>query len=305
MDKQKTKELGFGKNVDSDFRYIKRDGSINVKRKGLPLFRPYDLFHLLITIGWVQFLCLTALSFLIVNALFAGLYILAGKNAISLIDYSSTFSAYWDSFFFSIQTITTVGYGGMRPVFLASKIISSFESFIGLLGIALVTGLLYGRFSRPVAKIKYSEFGVVAPFKDGNAFMVKLANQRSSKLIETEVSMFLSLTTKDGRVNLPMEIDLKKIDFLALTWTVVHPINDKSPWFGLNHSDLEEGNAEVVVLLKAFDDTFSQTVYSRVSYKFNEIKWGAKFKTSIGTENNQITVDLDRIDEYENMDLNV
>jgi len=304
LNKQKNKELGFGKNVDSNFRYIKRDGSINVKRKGLPLFRPFDLFHMLITIGWVQFLFLTALSFLLINGLFALIYFFCGKGAISLIDYSSPVKTYWDSFFFSIQTITTVGYGGMRPILLSTKIISSVESFIGLLGIALVTGLLYGRFSRPVAKIKYSDLAVVTPFKTGNAFMVKLANQRSSKLIEAEVSMFLSYSIGEGRVNLPMELDLKKIDFLAMTWTVVHPINENSPWVGLTEVDMKKGNAEVVILLKAFDDTFSQTVYSRTSYKYDEVQWGAKFKTSISTENNQVTVDLDRIDELEVVELN-
>ena len=134
--------------------------------------------------------------------------------------------------------------------------------------------MLYGRFSRPVAKIKYSEFGVVAPFKDGNAFMIKLANQRSSKLIESEVRMLLSYSNENGRVNLPMELELKKIDFLALTWTIVHPIVEGSPWYDLSEEDLRKGNAEIIVLLKAFDDTFSQTVYSRMSYKHDEIIWG-------------------------------
>tara|TARA_B110000211_G_C14008647_1_gene522031 strand:+ start:126 stop:1034 length:909 start_codon:yes stop_codon:yes gene_type:complete len=299
VNEHKNKELGFGKNVDKDFRFINRNGSINVKRKGLPVFRPYDLFHTLITIGWLKFLFLVGTSFFLINAIFALVYYLIGENSVSLVDHESEFDAFWDYFFFSVQTITTVGYGAMSPLLVSAKIISSIESFIGLLGIALVTGLLYGRFSRPVAKIKYSEFGVVAPFKGGKAFMVKLANQRSSKLIESEVRMLLSYNNENGRVNLPMELELKKIDFLALTWTIVHPIKEGSPWHGLTEEDLRKGNAEIIVLLKAFDDTFSQTVYSRMSYKHDEIVWGAKFKSSITTEGNQTTIDLARIDDIE------
>jgi inward rectifier potassium channel len=299
VNEQKNKELGFGKNVDKDFRFIKRDGSINVKRKGLPLVRPYDLFHTLITMGWLKFLFLVGSSFFLINAFFAFVYCFLGEKSVSLVSLESEFEAYWDYFFFSVQTITTLGYGAMSPLIVSAKIISSLESFIGLLGIALVTGLLYGRFSRPVAKIKYSNFGVVAPFQEGTAFMVKLANQRSSKLIESEVRMLLSYSNENGRMNLPMDLELKKIDFLALTWTVVHPINEESPWFNLTEEDLRKGNAEIIVLLKAFDDTFSQTVYSRMSYKHNEIIWGAKFKSSITTENNQTTIDLARIDEIE------
>jgi inward rectifier potassium channel len=181
-------------------------------------------------------------------------------------------------------------------------LISSIESFIGLLGIALVTGLLYGRFSRPVAKIRYAKNAVIAPFKEGKAFMMKMANRRSSKLIESEVTMVLSVTKETGRVNLPMKLDLKKINFFALSWVVVHPIDDESPFKDFTQEDLENGNAEVIILLKAFDDTFSQTVYSRMSYKHDEIVWNAKYISSIGAEGSQLTIDLDRIDDIEILD---
>lgn len=293
------KELGFGKNSNKDFRFINKDGGINVKRKGLPVFRPYDLFHALITMGWLQFLVLTTVSFFLTNCFFALLYICGEEGAIRSLDTHEFFTEFWGAFFFSVQTITTVGYGYMSPSTEFARVISSIESFIGLLGIALVTGLLYGRFSRPVAKIKYAKNAVIAPFKDGKAFMIKMANRRSSKLIESEVTMVLSVTKEEGKVNLPMELDLQKINFFALSWVVVHPINDNSPFNNLSKEELEVGNAEVIILLKAFDDTFSQTVYSRMSYKHDEIVWNAKFLSSIGTEDGQLTIDLDRIDEIE------
>lgn len=297
--KIENKELGFGKNSNKDFRFINRDGGINVKRKGLPVFRPYDLFHALITMGWGQFLALTTLSFFLTNCGFAFLYMLGDDGSITALNNQEFFSEFWDSFFFSVQTITTVGYGYMSPSTGLAKLISSVESFIGLLGIALVTGLLYGRFSRPVAKIRYAKNAVIAPFKDGKAFMMKMANRRSSKLIESEVTMVLSVTKETGRVNLPMKLDLKKINFFALSWVVVHPIDNESPFNELTQEELEQGNAEVIILLKAFDDTFSQTVYSRMSYKHDEIVWNAKYISSIGAEGSQLTIDLDRIDDIE------
>lgn len=296
---KKNKELGFGLNDNKDFRFIDRDGDINVLRKGLPLVRPYDLYHALITMGWLRFILFVTISFFLVNVLFAIAYVSCGDSSITAMNRGEFFAEFWDAFFFSVQTITTVGYGYMSPATGLAKVISSLESFVGLLGIALVTGILYGRFSRPVAKIKYGENAVLAPFKEGQAFMFKMANQRSSKLIEAEVSVVFSMNKDGQRSYLPMELELQKINFFALSWTVVHPIDSESPLFGLLQDDLSKGNAEVIILVKAFDDTFSQTVYSRTSYKYNEIVWNAKFVSSIGNEDGKMTVNLDQIDQIE------
>jgi len=297
--KGKEKELGFGKSDSTtNARFINSDGSINVKRRGLPIIRPYDLYHSLITITWTKFLALTAGSFFFINLVFALVYTYLSRAAITAVALEGGMQRFWDSFFFSVQTMTTVGYGAMGPVSNAAKVLSSIESFIGLLGIALITGVLYGRFSRPKTKIKYSKNVLIAPYRDGKALMFKMANQRSSKLIEAEVTVVFSYS-KDGKQvfeKLPLELD--KINFFALSWTVVHPIDDKSPLQKFDPSL----QAEVVILVKAFDDTFSQIVYSRMSYLSNEFIWDAKFKSSIKEEDGKMMIDLGKLDDYVTVD---
>lgn len=294
------KDLGFGVGKKST-RFINKDGSINVFRKGLPFFRPYDAYHSLITMNWIKFLFLVTASFFLVNFLFAFTYTILEKNAISSTAKIDDFKKFWDHFFFSVQTITTVGYGAMSPVSLTAKIVSSFESFIGLLGFALITGLLYGRFSHPVAKIKYSKNAVISPHNNGEALMFKMVNQRSSKLIEAEVNMVYSGLEEGKRSYNNLELQLSKINFFALSWTVVHPITENSPLFGKTEQDLINEDAEIVILVKAFDDSFSQTVYSRMSYKFNEILWKKKFKGSLYEENGKVGIDIDKLDEIEDV----
>lgn len=294
-----SKDLGFGKKTSSgSARFVKNDGSINVLRKGLPFFRPYDFYHSLISMGWGKFVVLVSLSFFLVNLIFAGLYTCIENQALSAIDETSTLQKFWDSFFFSVQTMTTVGYGAISPISLWAKIISSIESFIGLLGFALVTGLLYGRFSRPMMKIKYSKNVLISPFQEGKGLMFKMANQRSSKLIESEVTVVF-IGIKDGaRIYHNLELQLSKINFFALTWTIVHPINEDSFLYGKTEEEINELDAEIVILVKAFDDSFSQTVYSHMSYKANEFVWDAKFETSIFEEDGKMAIDLEKISDY-------
>lgn len=299
----KSKDLGFGEKSSSGkskhARFINNDGSVNVLRKGLPFFRPYDLYHNLISMGWAKFVFLVSMSFFIGNLIFAILYTCIENQSLSAIDETSMLQKFWDSFFFSVQTMTTVGYGAMSPVSLWAKIISSVESFIGLLGFALVTGLLYGRFSRPQMKIKYSKNVLISPFKDGKALMFKMANQRSSKLIESEVTVVF-IGVKDGqRIYHALDLQLSKINFFALTWTVVHPINEDSFLYGKTKEEIDALDAEIVILVKAFDDSFSQTVYSHMSYKAAEFVWDAKFDSSIFEEDGKMAIDLERISDYQ------
>jgi len=290
------KDLGFGKGAsNTGTRFINRDGSINVFRKGLPFIRPYDLYHTLISINWLKFMVLISVSFFTVNLLFAWFYTILENNALSMVDGQHRF---WDSFFFSVQTMTTVGYGAISPISMAAKVVSSIGSFLGLLGFALVTGLLYGRFSKPMTKIRYSKNALISPFQEKNALMFKMANQRSSKLIEAEVTAVFSATIDGKLVYEDLKLQLRKINFFALSWTLVHLIDEDSVMFNHTIESLEKGDAEIVILMKAFDDSFSQTVYSRMSYKHDEFVWNAKFDSSIHNENGKIGIDLKKMDSY-------
>lgn len=293
------KDIGFGKKqLEHSVRLINPDGSINVKRKGLPWFRPFDLYHALMTMSWFRFMSLVTLSFFLTNLGFAGGYHYLEGKALSM-SAGAAPQRFWDSFFFSVQTITTVGYGAISPVSNGAKILSSIESFIGLLSFALATGLLYGRFSRPLANIQYSKNVVVAPFNEGKALMYKMINKRSSKLIEAEVKMMVSLIKDGKRIYQNLDLQLSKINFFALSWTVVHPISEDSPLSHLTKENVAASDAEVIILVKAFDDTFSQTVYSRMSYKAEDFVWDAKFKSSISEQDGQMTVNLDELNDLE------
>lgn len=294
----KEKELGFGSSDSTNnARFINTDGGINVKTKGLPLLRPYDLYHSLITITWFKFLSLVAFVFFVINILFATVYASLDHPALSNMKSLDALQNFWDSFFFSVQTISTVGYGTISPISNLAKVISSIESFIGLLGVALMTGVLYGRFSRPQTKIKYSKNILIAPYKEGKALMFKMANQRSSTLIEAEVTVIFSYSKNGKKVFEKLALELEKIDFFALSWTIVHPITEDSPLKKFKPED----KAEVLILLKAFDDTFSQTVYSRTSYLSNQFVWDAKFDSSIKEEGGMMTIDLNHLDDYQKL----
>ncbi len=298
-------DLGFGnKATVNNQRMLKQDGTSNIRRKGLSFFRTSDTYNTLITMSWSKFMLLILTAYLIINTLFAWCYILIGIQSLNGANGLNKNDQFFDAFFFSAQTISTVGYGHISPRGMMASSVAAFESMLGLLAFALATGLLYGRFSRPSAKIKYSENMIIAPYQDGKGLMFRLANYRNNQLIEIEARLVLAINEDDNgkimRRFFPLELERKKISLLTLSWTIVHPINEESPIKGLTAGDLDKGDAEFLVMLKAFDDTFSQTVHSRTSYQYEEIIWDAKFKPVIETDDNGILIlDMSKINDFE------
>lgn len=297
-------DLGFGKNpTTNDQRLLNKDGSSNIRRKGLPFFKPHEAYNSLIYMSWNKFWLIVFLSYLIINLIFASIYFSIGMEHLNGSVSDTTFEQFADAFFFSAQTVATVGYGHLSPSGFMTNIVAALESFIGLLAFALATGLLYGRFSRPTAKIIYSEKIVVAPYQDGKAYMFRLANLRSNQLIELEISVMLSININENgkpiRRFVQLELERKAIQLLTLSWTVVHPITETSALYGLTKDDLIEGEAEFIVLLKAFDDAFSQTVHSRTSYKAKEIVFDAKFEPIIQPDEDGVfSIDISKVGSY-------
>jgi inward rectifier potassium channel len=182
-------------------------------------------------------------------------------------------------------------------------VVASVESMFGLMGFAFATGLLYGRFSHPNAKILFSKNAIIALYRDKNAFEFRIANARKNQLIDVEVQVFLTLKELvDGKITkqfYDLELGREKVNFFVLSWTVVHPIDKESPLIGLQYKDLIDSDVEFLILLKAFDDTFSQSVHTRFSYKFNEIIWGTSFKNIFVNDAPGITaIDLDKLREF-------
>jgi len=305
-------DLGFGtKAVTKNQRLLNQDGSVNVKRKGLPFFNTTNNYHTLITISWTKFWLLVLAGYLIVNLIFASIYMSIGINSLMGTDGHTPVEHFWEAFFFSAQTLSTVGYGHMYPNGYMASSVSAIESMIGLLAFALATGLLYGRFSRPSARISYSKNMLVAPYLNGqHAYMFRFANQRRSTLIDLQVEVNLSyLEDVDGkpiRRFVQLELERKRVSLLSLNWTVVHPLDEKSPLWGITQDDLVKYEATFAILLKAFDDTFSQTVHSRTSYQYDEVVWGARFEPAFDRDKEGIIVlDLSKISAYEKVELPV
>lgn len=261
-------------------RVINEDGSFNVHRRGTTWRDIHPYLHL-INMSWAKFLAFVFLGYVVVNLLFAGIYCNLGPNQLDGVEASTAFAHFLKAFFFSAHTLSTVGYGNISPRGTAANVVSSFESLLGVLGFAVATGLLFGRVSRPSARIGFSEKMAVAPYQEGTSLQFRIVNRRSNSLMELEVRPMLMLVEPGNgqakRVYHMLRLERDKVLFLPLTWTVVHPIDSESPLWGKTADDLERLQAELLILVKAYDDTFSQTVLARHSYRHDEIVWGKRF----------------------------
>ncbi|HVV56084.1 MAG TPA: ion channel [Mucilaginibacter sp.] len=303
-------DLGFGPQpVMKSQPLINQDGSINIRRKGLPFFRTDDNYHTLITMSWTKFWLLVLTCYFIVNIIFAGIYMIIGVEHLNGAEGADTFHRFLDALFFSAQTISTVGYGHISPSGVAANSVAALESMMGLLAFALATGLLYGRFSRPSAKILYSNKIIIAPYRENcRGVMFRLANLRRNVLIDLEIEVLFSYNEdvdgKTVRRFFPLELERRHVSILTLNWTVVHPLDDKSPLRDMTAEELQQNEASFTVLLKAFDDTFSQTINSRTAYTHKEIVWGAKFAPAFDRDDDgHIVLDLGKISEFSNTEL--
>lgn len=284
-------------------RIINKDGSFNIKRTGGGL-SSINAFHYLINISWTKFLLIVFAGFVCVNLLFAILYQLAGIQNLSNAASRNEMESFLNTFFFSVQTFATVGYGGIHPTGIFSNIIASLESMTGILSFALATGLLYGRFSKPSAKIIFSNKAIITSFKEGKALMFRVANSRENILMEMEANAMLTYLDKSDnrftRKYYPLKLEIKFIYFFPLPWTIVHPIDEDSPLYGKTAKDLQELEAELLIMVKGFDDSFSQHVITRSSYKYDEIDWDVKFVRAYTTNGTGETiVDLEQVSEIE------
>jgi inward rectifier potassium channel len=298
-------DLGFGTQpVVKSQPVINKDGTINVKRTGLPFFSTSNNYHSLITMSWAKFWMIVLSGYLTANIIFAFIYVSLGADSLDGKSGVTFFDHFMDAFFFSAQTISTVGYGHISPQGMAANSVAAFESMMGLLAFALATGLLYGRFSRPSAKILYSKNILVAPYRGGRGIMFRIANQRRNILIDLEMEVVFSynedVNGKTERKFFKLELERKLVSILTLSWTVVHPLDENSPIKDITPEELEKAQAGFSVILKTFDDTFSQTVHSRTTYQYEDLVWGAKFKPAFERdEDGRIVLDLSKIGDHE------
>jgi inward rectifier potassium channel len=277
------KDLGFGTEVarGARQRLLNRDGTFNVTREGLNPLSALSLYHWLLIISWSKLLGFLTASYVAVNALFAFAFLVCGPDALQSATGSFAGHPFYRAFFFSVDTFATIGYGNIIPVGVAANTLVTIEALVNILAIALATGVIFSRFSRPSARIVYSRNAIVAPYREKTALEFRIANGRTSQLIEVQIQVILTkLEQVDGtsvRKFYDLELERQHVVFFTLSWTVVHPIDPSSPIWGFTKQDLLDADAEVLILLTGTDETLSQTVHSRTSYKAHEIVWGAKF----------------------------
>lgn len=255
-------------------RYARYGDGRGARYVGLRPERWRDAYHVLLTISWPRFLGLLATAYLAINTLFALLYVI-DPHGVS----NARPGVFADHFFFSIQTLGGLGYGVMSPRDLYANLVVTLESFVGLFNLAIATGLMFARFSRPTARIMFSNIAVVAPFQGTPALMFRAANRRRNLVLEAEVNVSLvrNITTAEGAVMRRFQ-DLAVVrarsPMFILTWQVIHPIDDQSPLQGETAESLLQQQAEIVVVMKGTDETFASTIYARASYLPHQMIWG-------------------------------
>lgn len=300
---------GFGSRASG--RFINKDGLPNVRRKGVNVFNRLSWYHTMLNLSSFRFITYLVIMYILINLIFAFIYYLIGVEHLTGIDKSDPMNEFIDVFFFSSQTFTTVGYGRIAPIGFAASLVATFEAFLGLLTFAIATGLFYGRFSRPRAYLRFSDIAVIAPFQEVTALMFRLAPYKNNALTDADVTLSTAIeineegTTKSNFYRL--ETQLSKINTLALNWTVVHKIDENSPFFGFLADDFKNTNIEIIVHVRAFDEVFSNTVVQRSSYVSQEIIYGAKFSPMYypDQEKDSTVLDLDKINEYQKVELPV
>ncbi len=296
------RELGLGTRRLSTDRFISKEGRFNVVKRGIGL-NGFSFYHWLINMSWTRFFVFITLTYLLVNLLFASVYYLIGIEYLSEYDHNAL-NAFSHCFFFSAQTLTTVGYGRISPIGPVSSFIASIEAMIGLLAFAFATGVMYGRFSKARSKIIFSDNILVSPYKKMKGLKFRIANSRESQLIDMETRVMYSFLQKDGaemkRRYMPLDLEINFINLFPLPWTIVHPIDANSPLFGKGMLELAEERAEFLIILKGFDDTFNSYVHQIHEYNNDEIVLDADFKPMFNpAEQGETTVYLNKINDIE------
>jgi inward rectifier potassium channel len=295
---------GFGEKIAGKTgRLINKDGSFNVTRRGGERGLRIVYQHL-ISLSNTSFFLMMLMGYIAVSFLFAIIYFAIGVDHLIGVRGDTPLSSFMDCFYFSTQTFTTVGYGAIAPRGILASTMASFEAFTGLIFFAISTGLMFVRFSRPKALLKYSKNAVIAPFEDGKALMFRLANARNNVLMEASARvmavMRVAKNDTQNRRYFGLKVEIEHVTFLPLSWTLVHKIDEQSPIFGLSLSDLSDLDFEVLILISAFDDTFHQTVHSRHSYTVDEIVPDAKFVRAFNADpEGKVVMNLNDLDVYE------
>jgi inward rectifier potassium channel len=276
-------DLGFGRVLSQqrELRLLNRDGTFNVQTRGRGL-HAFLAYSNLVSTTWSRFFLFVAIVYLTLNGFFAMAYVICGSGGLVNTLDTGIYDPFLKAFFFSIHTSATIGYGSTVPVGLPTNILVALESVVSLLGLAVVTGLVFARFSRPTADILFSRTAVISWIGNLRSFQFRIINSRNNQIIDLQCRLLVSRFEANAsgttvRRYYPLSLERESVVFFPLSWTVVHTIDQNSPLYGVTEDELCSSGAEFLILLTGMDETFSQVVNARSSYRANEVIWGAKF----------------------------
>lgn len=303
---KKIKDPGFGYTSNKNLKeVINRDGSSNVLHLNRK-FKISDLYVYCIDLSWGKFFLFIMLNYTLLNIFFGLLYVFIGIEQITVAS-GSFIKDFLNAFFFSAQTLTTVGYGGISPIGITANFIAAFEALLGLLSFSFITGLLYGRFSKAKAALLFSDNIIIRNFKDHKALMFRLMNGRKTIMIEPEIRVTLSVNEKNeeggySRNYFNIKLESDKIMYLPTTWTLVHEIDETSPLYKYSDEELKALDAELYILVQYHEESYAQKVYQVISYDFSQLQLDVKYIRSYDFDTEGYTVlDHQKLSEVESM----
>lgn len=304
---QTDKNSGFGTNAGSyGGRFVNKNGTPNIEKRGMNILRRISWYHTMIDMPNWKFMLILFTFYIVINFIFAVIYYAIGIEHLDGIAPSgSILTQFGQAYFFSAQTFTTVGYGHISPTGFLTSALSAAEALIGLLSFAIATGLFFGRFSKPTAFLKFSHHALISPYGEIKGLMLRLVPFKNTNFTDAtaKVTLGMSLEENGERVNkfYNLELELDRINALSLSWTLVHPINENSPLYNFTEEDFKKIHGEILVFITTFDDMFSNTVAARTSYTFDEIIYGAKFKTMYNRskDGSKTILHLDKLDQFD------
>lgn len=282
MATNKVKDPGLGEStITTAKRIVNKDGTFNIKhlngKVGISALYAY-----LVDISWTRFFCFVFLAYSALNVFFATIYVCIGVEYIGVTPQSFV-KDFINAFFFSSQTVTTLGYGAMAPQGMLAGVVSSIHALTGLLSFSFVTGLLYGRFSKPKASIEFSDNIIYRDFKDGQALMFRLINSKTDVMINPRIVVTLAITEEDEthgyrRNFYQIALERDQITYLPTTWTLVHEITEDSPLAKFSKDELKNLNGEFLIMITYYDEAFNEEVYKLHSYTFQELLMDVAFE---------------------------
>ncbi len=262
---------------------VPRGQSARLRRIGLKNNWWHDIYHEMNTISWGRFLALAVATYLIANVLFAGLYLLQ-PGAIG----QARPGDFGDAFFFSVQTMATIGYGKLTPDTVYANLLVTVQTVFAMLLLALTTGMMFARFSRPTARVLFSSKAVIGLYNGAPVLSFRMANERNNQILQAEVTLSIMRTEpllEGGTMRRFYEMKLmrSRTPIFALTFQVIHPIDEDSPLFGVTHDDLAAEEVEFVVVVTGIDATVAQTIHARYSYSYEDLLWDHRFADIFAT----------------------